>query len=119
MGVAHEFVRHHFKQAKFNFEYGVTNVWTEPAVRNRERLKIGSKAIHSNQKPEILIERIIRASSDEGDVVWEPFGGTCTAALVGNRLGRIVHAAEISPDFHAVAGYRLRNDLWTRLSEAA
>src|SRR5262249_17317575 len=63
-------------RAKFHCEVGVTNVWREGAVRGAERFKdAASRAIHTNQKPLKLMERIVRASSDPGDVVWEPFGG--------------------------------------------
>ncbi len=37
---------------------------------------------------EILLERIIRASSNPGDVVMDPFSGTFTASAVAKRLGR-------------------------------
>ena len=69
-------------RAKWNHTHALTNVWQEAAVRGAERIKDdGTKALHANQKPLALIERIIAASSDPGDVVWEPFGGLCSAAI--------------------------------------
>lgn len=95
-------------RAKFRCEVGVTNVWREPAVRDRERLKDDqSRAAHSNQKPLKLMERILRVSSDAGDVVWEPFGGLCSVAVAAARLGRTCFSAERSPDFFALASQRL------------
>jgi DNA modification methylase len=88
-------------------EHGVTNVWHEPAVRNSERLKQGQKALHTNQKPLCLNELIIRLCTDENDVVWEPFGGLCTAAIASYRLGRRCFSAEIEPQFYNVAISRL------------
>lgn len=95
-------------RAKFRCEVGVTNVWREPAVRDKERFKDReSRAVHSNQKPLKLMERIIRASSDPGDVVWEPFGGLCSAAVAALRLGRSCFSAEIDPTFFALAERRV------------
>ncbi|MBW7940010.1 MAG: site-specific DNA-methyltransferase [Candidatus Omnitrophica bacterium] len=94
-------------RAKFTCELGITNVWREPAVRGDERIKVKSKAVHLNQKPLKLMELIVRLSSDKGDLVWEPFGGLCTAALASLRLERKAHAAEILPDFYDIACERL------------
>jgi site-specific DNA-methyltransferase (adenine-specific) len=60
-----------------------------------------------NQKPLALLNRIIGATSDEGDVVWEPFGGLCSASLSAWRLGRQAYAAELNPVFAAAARERL------------
>lgn len=84
-------------RAKFNFEYGITNVWRHPPVRGKERIKIGGKAVHMNQKPLALMKLCIRASSDPTDVVWEPFGGLCSGVCAAQELGRIGYAAEILP----------------------
>ena len=92
---------------RFNFEYGVSNVWDEPALRGKERIKCGGKSLHLSQKPLRLMERIISASSDTGDVIWEPFGGLCTASLSANRLGRNSYAAEIIHKYHSLAVERL------------
>jgi len=51
----------------------------------------------SNQLPEALCERIIKACSNEGDVVLDPFGGTGTVAVVAKRLERIPITIELSP----------------------
>ena len=53
----------------------MTNVWQTPQLAGSERIKIGTKTAHLNQKPLALIEKIIQMSSDENDVIWEPFGG--------------------------------------------
>lgn len=44
--------------------------------------------LYATQKPEALLERIIKASSNEGDLVCDFFGGSGTAATVAERLGR-------------------------------
>lgn len=94
-------------RAKFRCEVGVTNVWREPPVRGRERLKHRFKCLHMNQKPLRLMELIIRLSSDEGDVVWEPFGGLCSAAIASHKLGRRCLSAEVLPEFYEAAARRL------------
>lgn len=99
-------------RAKWNHMHGVTNVWTEPAVRGSERLKQnGLKVLHANQKPIKLIDRIIRASSDAGDVVWEPFGGLCTVAVASLRSHRHCFSAEVNPQFYSLAKARLRREV--------
>lgn len=96
-------------RAKWNHTHGVTNVWDEPAVRGVERLKSkSSKCLHANQKPLKLIERIILASTDPGDVIWEPFGGLCSGLVAALRNGRRGYGAEINPEYFRIATGRLR-----------
>lgn len=95
---------------KFHCPAAVTNVWREPPLHNAERLRQGMKALHLNQKPLKLIELIIRVSSDEGDIVWDPFGGLCTGALACARLGRRCFSAEIERDIYEAAVRRLVNN---------
>ena len=64
-----------------------------------------------NQKPLELLERIIRSSSDPGDVVWEPFGGLCSATVAALRTGRKAFAAEINPKFYNAAKERLSHEI--------
>ncbi len=98
-------------RAKFRCPAGWTNVWALGAVRAPERVRDGSgAAAHGNQKPLGLMEVLLRASSDEGDVVWEPFGGLCTATVAAALLRRRGFAAELSPDVHALAVRRLGAD---------
>ena len=61
------------------------DVWTDIGpigARARERLG------YPTQKPEALLERIIRTSSNEGDVVLDPFCGCGTAVAAAHKLGR-------------------------------
>ncbi|MFA5491105.1 MAG: DNA methyltransferase [Candidimonas sp.] len=92
---------------KFNFEYGVSNVWNIPAVRGIERIKNGSKSVHLNQKPLILMDRIIKSSTDVGDVVWEPFGGLFSASISAYNNGRNAFAAEINENFFHIGKERI------------
>lgn len=94
-------------RAKFTCPLGVTNVWQEPPVNGTERLKQGGRALHLNQKPLKLMERIIEISSDEGDMVWEPFGGLMTGAVACLRLKRACVSAEIRAQTYQSARERL------------
>lgn len=88
-------------RAKFRCPHGVTNVWQRDALRNGERIKAPTgRAVHLNQKPLDLMERIIAASSDKGDVVWEPFGGLFSATFAARRLERRAYAAEIDATYY-------------------
>jgi site-specific DNA-methyltransferase (adenine-specific) len=70
-------------------------------------MKYKFSSLHGSQKPLKLIDLTIRASTDKGDVVWEPFGGLCPGAVVSYHLGRVYRAAEIIPEFYAAAVERL------------
>ncbi len=82
-------------RAVFNCPIGITNVWTESQLNGQERLKKGNRAVHNNQKPLKLIEKIIEISSNSGDIIWDPFGGLFTTAIACYKLGRKCYSAEI------------------------
>lgn len=54
---------------------------------------------HPTQKPIALLERIIKASSNEGDLVLDPFSGTFTTSFVAKSLNRKSIGIEIDEDF--------------------
>ncbi len=83
-------------RAKFKCEFGIYNVWREPALNGKERLKNGTKSLHLNQKPLKFMKNIIQSSSDENDVVWEPFGGLFSGLIAANKLNRVGYGAEIT-----------------------
>lgn len=92
---------------KFSCPHGVTNVWDRPALRGEERVRLGAgRAIHLNQKPLDLMTRIIESSSDENDVIWEPFGGLFTASLAARNAGRRAFGAEIDGTYYQCAVQR-------------
>jgi len=64
---------------------GVQNLWDDlPPINNRSNEMLG----YGTQKPEALLERIIKASSNEGDLVLDPFCGCGTTVQVAQRLNR-------------------------------
>ena len=61
------------------------DVWTDiESLRSWHKERLG----YPTQKPEALLERIIQASSNEGDVVLDPFCGCGTAVAAAHKLGR-------------------------------
>jgi len=66
---------------------------------------------HPTQKPEALLERIIRAASNPGDVVLDPFNGSGTTGVVAARLGRAYVGFDIERDFLALSTKRIQDEL--------
>jgi DNA modification methylase len=72
----------------------VGDVWDDiPPINMRARERLG----YPTQKPEALLERIIAASSTEGDVVLDPFCGCGTTISVAHQLKRKWIGIDISP----------------------
>jgi len=70
------------KRPVFNLPPKVTNVWHHESIQGAKRLsRKGGGALHPCQKPLAFSRRMIAASSRPGDLVLEPFGGTCRAAV--------------------------------------
>jgi hypothetical protein len=102
---------------KWNHEHGLTNVWEHPPVNGPERFrgtgkrhaprvhnpKAGVASAHLNQKPIAFMERILNACTSPGHVVWEPFGGLCSAVVAAIALERNGVAAEPHDDFYELA----------------
>lgn len=68
---------------------------------------VSREFLNTIQKPEKLIERIIKASSNEGDIVLDPFTGVGTALVVCQKLKRNFIGFELNQDFVTVAEERL------------
>jgi site-specific DNA-methyltransferase (adenine-specific) len=79
------------------------NVWEIPRVRYR----MDEYEKHPTQKPEKLLERIIKVSSNEGDIVLDPFSGTFTTCKVAQRLGRRSIGIEIQEEYFKIGLRRL------------
>lgn len=82
----------------YNTEKVPGNVWDF----SRVRFKMEEYENHPTQKPEALLERIIRASSNIGDIVLDPFSGSFTTSAVAARLGRNAIGIELNPDFFEI-----------------
>lgn len=66
-----------------------------------------NRMIHPTQKPVELIEGFIRAFSDEGAVVFDPFAGSGTTAVACANTNRRFLGCEIDPNYHASAVKRI------------
>lgn len=79
---------------------------------------VSRDALNTIQKPEQLIERLVNASSRDGDLVLDPFAGVGTCPAVCKRLGRHFIAIERDEQFVRAARNRLQHveaDLAARL----
>lgn len=71
------------------------NVWNF----NRVRYRMAEYQNHPTQKPEQLLERIIKVSSNVGDVVLDPFSGSFTTCAVALKLGRKCIGIELNKEY--------------------
>ena len=62
--------------------------WHIPICTGKERLKIDGKKVHSTQKPEALLRRVVLSSTNVNDVILDPFFGTGTTGAVAKKLKR-------------------------------
>jgi site-specific DNA-methyltransferase (adenine-specific) len=80
----------------------MTDVWEIPFLSTVAKERNG----YPSQKPEALLERIIRASSEEGDRVADFFCGSGTTLAVAKRLGRRYLGCDINPAAIEIAAQR-------------
>lgn len=86
----------------FNIEMGITDVWDDIDFYKEKR-------IHPTQKPVELIERLILASSDEGDVVLDPFSGSGSTAIACLNNNRKYICTEIDTEYYEKSLTRIAN----------
>ena len=68
---------------------------------------MGEKTPHPTQKPEELVRKLVLASSNEGDLVLDPFSGSGTTAVVAQQLHRHWLACDKVPEYNQWAVQRL------------
>ena len=91
----------------------LTDTWTDIApVNSQARERVG----YPTQKPEALLERIIAASSNEGDLVLDPFCGCGTAVAVAERLNRRWIGIDITHLAISIMKNRLRDSFGPDIS---
>ncbi|MBN8692414.1 MAG: adenine-specific DNA-methyltransferase [Bacteroidetes bacterium] len=88
----------------YNSEKVPGNVWEFSRVRYR----MEEYENHPTQKPIALLERIIRASSNAGDLVMDPFSGTFTTCFVAKELGRNSIGIELQDEYVKIGLRRLQ-----------
>jgi DNA modification methylase len=85
----------------------VGNIWVDiPPVASQSKERLG----YPTQKPLVLLERIITASSNPGDIVLDPFCGCGTALVAAQKLNRRWIGIDIAPSACRVMGARLETD---------
>ena len=88
----------------YNSEKIPGNVWEFPRVRYR----MEEYENHPTQKPIALLERIIKASSNENDLVLDPFSGTFTTSFVAKQLNRKSIGIELQDEYVKIGLRRLK-----------
>ena len=81
-----------------------SNIWTDISI---PFWSMPENTPHPTQKPEKLIAKLVLASSNEGDVVFDPFLGSGTTAVVAKKLGRNFIGIEQEKEYVAYSEYRL------------
>lgn len=84
------------------------DVWQFSRVCGTFKERIGK---HPCQMPESLLERIIYVSSNEGDIILDPFGGTGTTSAVAKKLKRKFLTMEISEEYYNIILRRLNFEI--------
>lgn len=106
------------ESAKYTFNYKTMkylnddkqdkSIWDIGICIGNERLKgKDGKKIHSTQKPEKLLYKVILSSSKPGDIVLDPFFGTGTTGAVAKMLGRNYIGIEREKEYNTVAKKRI------------
>ena len=85
----------------FNAQMGYTDVWTDISFYSEQRY-------HPTQKPLKLISRLISASSNEGDLVLDPFCGAGSTPLAAHNLHRHYLAIEKDSTYYNTTQKRLK-----------
>ncbi len=93
------------KQGVFNY-VNMRDVWEISYVGSTSPERTG----YPTQKPLALLERIIKASSNEGDVVFDPFCGCATTCVAADRLQRNWVGIDISPKAAELVVRRIKNE---------
>ena len=99
---------HYDAMKVFNDDVQMRSDWTLPLCTGGERLKNedGDK-LHPTQKPESLLQRIVLATTNPGDVILDPFFGTGTTGAVAKQLGRHFIGVEREKFYAAAALARI------------
>jgi site-specific DNA-methyltransferase (adenine-specific) len=81
-----------------------SNLWTDITV---PFWSMSENTEHPTQKPEKLIAKLILASSNPGDMIFDPFLGSGTSAVVAKKLKRHYVGVEVNPTYACLAEKRL------------
>jgi site-specific DNA-methyltransferase (adenine-specific) len=79
------------------------DVWTGSLTKPSEK----TEGKHPTQKPEYLLERIVLASTEEGQVILDPFCGSGTTGVEAVRFGRYFIGIDVSEEYLEISKKRL------------
>ena len=85
----------------------IGDVWSIPILNSMAKERTG----YPTQKPLALLDRIIKASSDEGDIVLDPFCGCATTCVAAERLNRYWVGIDTSPSVEDIMKMRLTEEV--------
>ena len=93
------------------------DVWTYTSEKFFQQLNSQSheRLGFPTQKPLALLERIIKASSNEGDLVLDPFCGCATTCVAAEKLGRKWIGIDVSDKAYELVKIRLNNEIPSEL----
>lgn len=94
---------HETEEGKFRLTHP-SNFWDDISV---PYWSMAENTTHPTQKPEKLIAKLILASSKEDDIVFDPFVGSGTTAVVANKLNRKYVSIEMDKYYALLTEYRL------------
>ena len=85
----------------------INDVWDTPIINSQSKERTG----YPTQKPLSLLQRIIQASSNENDIVLDPFCGCATTCVAAEQLGRQWIGIDISPKAIQLVRTRLEKEV--------
>jgi len=98
----------HYKSMKIaNDDKQMRSDWYLPICLGAERIKVDGVKAHSTQKPEELLRRVIISTTNEGDIILDPFMGSGTTGAVAKKLGRNFIGIEKNKDYVKIAKNRI------------
>lgn len=99
---------------RHKFGYQISDVWDDI-----HRVRHASKRLstHPCQLPVHLIERLVLMTTDEGDIVFDPFCGGGSAAVATKQMGRNYIGTEIDPDYCEIANTKLEEAVETKFAD--
>lgn len=103
-------VSHYFNYQLMKEDNGgkqMKDVWTGSVTRPSEKIE----GKHPTQKPLYLLERIIRASTKEGELILDPFCGSSTTGVAAKRLGRMFIGIDQEEEYLNLSVRRLKSEM--------
>ncbi len=102
-GSKHKYTFHYQDMKAENGGKQMKSVWQFPAAPRKEKLH----GKHPTQKPVALIDRCLRASTNPGDTVFDPFAGSASTGVAALPIGRVFIGCDIDGEYTSIGSNRL------------